>query len=181
MILYFGQLEILIRNQPIYFLSFYEALIQYQHYSFSHGLLNIFWSFLAPFNDSISVLLAFLSSFIVRQMRWRATTWAVLPGVLTHIVMFPANSILCFDQVVCCVFGKFKGKLRKIKLRKMDSLREQVMLNQFMMVAGCQVDQAKQLLSASGWNFEVKWSRRKCRALHCFVFFVCLRFLFINN
>ena len=49
MILYFGQLEILIRNQPIYFLSFYEALIQYQHYSFSHDLLNIFLEFFGPF------------------------------------------------------------------------------------------------------------------------------------
>lgn len=38
----------------------------------------------------------------------------------------------------------------------MDSLREQVMINQFVLAAGCARDQAKQLLQAAHWQFEVK-------------------------
>lgn len=37
----------------------------------------------------------------------------------------------------------------------MDSLREQVMINQFVLAAGCARDQAKQLLQATSWQFEV--------------------------
>ena len=38
---------------------------------------------------------------------------------------------------------------------QMDNLREQVMINQFVLVAGCQAERAKQLLSAAKWQFEV--------------------------
>ena len=38
---------------------------------------------------------------------------------------------------------------------KMDGLREQVMINQFVNAAGCASDQAKQILQASQWQFEV--------------------------
>ena len=41
-------------------------------------------------------------------------------------------------------------------MASMDNLREQVMINQFVMVAGCHVEQAKQLLTSAGWNFEVR-------------------------
>lgn len=37
----------------------------------------------------------------------------------------------------------------------MDALREQVMINQFMLAAGCAREQAKQLLQAAHWQFEV--------------------------
>lgn len=37
----------------------------------------------------------------------------------------------------------------------MDSLREQVLINQFVMVAGCPPEQAKIHLQASQWQFEV--------------------------
>lgn len=37
----------------------------------------------------------------------------------------------------------------------MDNLREQVMINQFVLVAGCHAERAKQLLSAAKWQFEV--------------------------
>lgn len=37
----------------------------------------------------------------------------------------------------------------------MDSLREQVMINQFVSAVGCARDQAKQLLQSSHWQFEV--------------------------
>lgn len=37
----------------------------------------------------------------------------------------------------------------------MDSLREQVMINQFVLAAGCAREQAKQLLQATQWQFEV--------------------------
>lgn len=38
---------------------------------------------------------------------------------------------------------------------KMDSLREQVMINQFVSAAGCARDQAKQILQSTQWQFEV--------------------------
>lgn len=37
----------------------------------------------------------------------------------------------------------------------MDELRHQVMINQFVLAAGCAADQAKQLLQAAHWQFEV--------------------------
>lgn len=38
----------------------------------------------------------------------------------------------------------------------MDSaLREQVMINQFVLAAGCAQEQARQLLQAAHWQFEV--------------------------
>ena len=40
-------------------------------------------------------------------------------------------------------------------LVKMDTLKEQAMINQFVMAAGCARDQAKQLLQAAHWQFEV--------------------------
>lgn len=38
---------------------------------------------------------------------------------------------------------------------KMETLREQVMINQFVVAAGCARDQAKQILQAAQWQFEV--------------------------
>jgi len=38
----------------------------------------------------------------------------------------------------------------------MDALREQVMINQFVLAAGCAREQAKQLLQAAHWQFEVR-------------------------
>ncbi|XP_013784832.1 UBA-like domain-containing protein 2 [Limulus polyphemus] len=40
----------------------------------------------------------------------------------------------------------------------MDSLREQVMINQFVLAAGCARKQAKQLLQAAHWQFETALS-----------------------
>lgn len=36
-----------------------------------------------------------------------------------------------------------------------SSLREQVMINQFVLAAGCAQEQARQLLQAAHWQFEV--------------------------
>ena len=47
----------------------------------------------------------------------------------------------------------------------MDNLREQVMINQFVLVAGCQAERAKQLLSAAKWQFEVCSGVRMFRCL----------------
>ncbi|XP_054710558.1 UBA-like domain-containing protein 2 [Uloborus diversus] len=41
---------------------------------------------------------------------------------------------------------------------KMESLREQVMINQFVLAAGCAREQAKQLLQAAHWQFETALS-----------------------
>lgn len=40
----------------------------------------------------------------------------------------------------------------------MDTLREQVMINQFVLAAGCAREQAKQLLQATHWQFETALS-----------------------
>ncbi|XP_023226999.1 UBA-like domain-containing protein 2 isoform X1 [Centruroides sculpturatus] len=40
----------------------------------------------------------------------------------------------------------------------MESLREQVMINQFVLAAGCAREQAKQLLQAAHWQFETALS-----------------------
>lgn len=37
----------------------------------------------------------------------------------------------------------------------MEELRHQVMISQFVLAAGCAADQAKQLLQAAHWQFEV--------------------------
>jgi len=42
----------------------------------------------------------------------------------------------------------------------MDTLREQVMINQFVLVAGCANDQARSLLQAAHWQFEVSFCNR---------------------
>lgn len=51
---------------------------------------------------------------------------------------------------------------------EMDALKEQAMINQFVMAAGCARDQAKQLLQAAHWQFEVVkllfWFRRDVEA-----------------
>lgn len=43
----------------------------------------------------------------------------------------------------------------------MDELKHQVMINQFVLTAGCAADQAKQLLQAAHWQFEVKEEAQK--------------------
>lgn len=40
----------------------------------------------------------------------------------------------------------------------MENLREQVMVNQFVLIAGCHSEQAKQLLQAAKWHFETALS-----------------------
>lgn len=50
---------------------------------------------------------------------------------------------------------KKKKKIINKLEKKMDALREQVMINQFMLAAGCAREQAKQLLQAAHWQFEV--------------------------
>lgn len=38
---------------------------------------------------------------------------------------------------------------------EMENLKEQVMINQFIIATGCHSEQAKQLLQASKWQFQV--------------------------
>lgn len=40
----------------------------------------------------------------------------------------------------------------------MDNLKQQVMINQFVLAAGCHAEQAKQLLQAAKWQFEAALS-----------------------
>lgn len=46
------------------------------------------------------------------------------------------------------------------------ALREQVMINQFVLAAGCAREQAKQLLQAAHWQFEVNIGICKQTAVH---------------
>ena len=55
-------------------------------------------------------------------------------------------------------------------IANMDNLREQVMINQFVLVAGCNVDQARHLLQSSNWNFEVSFVWHSDVAWSVFVF-----------
>ncbi|XP_017574500.1 UBA-like domain-containing protein 1b isoform X2 [Pygocentrus nattereri] len=41
------------------------------------------------------------------------------------------------------------------QIDRMDELKHQVMINQFVLIAGCASDQAKQLLQAAHWQFEM--------------------------
>lgn len=60
----------------------------------------------------------------------------------------------------------------------MDALREQVMINQFVLAAGCAREQAKQLLQAAHWQFEVRKQapeRRRESCVYCRVReYVCM-------
>jgi len=47
----------------------------------------------------------------------------------------------------------------------MDSLREQVMINQFCMAAGCPAEQARKCLQATQWQFEVGHSYKLCKTI----------------
>lgn len=52
----------------------------------------------------------------------------------------------------------------------MEELRHQVMINQFVLAAGCAADQAKQLLQGAHWQFEVRESGAHhvyTHTLHC--------------
>lgn len=59
-------------------------------------------------------------------------------------------------------FGQLKSLRRWYCI--MDSLREQVMINQFVSAAGCARDQAKQILQSAQWQFEVSTRVRLVRA-----------------
>ena len=55
-------------------------------------------------------------------------------------------------------------------MKNMDNLREQVLINQFVFVAGCHAEQAKQLLLAAKWNFEVGKCRNHAAVAWCLCF-----------
>lgn len=54
-----------------------------------------------------------------------------------------------FADALCCFCHFFL---------QMDALKEQAMINQFVMAAGCAREQAKQLLQAAHWQFETALS-----------------------
>lgn len=47
--------------------------------------------------------------------------------------------------------------LIRIFRRNMENIRPQVMISQFVYVAGCHPEQARQLLTDADWQFEVKF------------------------
>ena len=58
----------------------------------------------------------------------------------------------CMDLIP--LYGRFSSEIDRIPMDA--SLREQVMINQFVLAAGCARDQAKQLLQTAHWQFEVR-------------------------
>lgn len=62
-----------------------------------------------------------------------------------------------------CVFTHCESKTRgsgesilSLLSDQMDALKQQALINQFVNVAGCASDQAKKLLQAGHWQFEVR-------------------------
>ncbi|CAG2169309.1 unnamed protein product [Oppiella nova] len=64
----------------------------------------------------------------------------------------------------------------------MDSLREQVMINQFVSAAGCARDQAIQLLQSTHWQFETALSMffQESNACHSNPHFKAVSLVFIT-
>ena len=52
----------------------------------------------------------------------------------------------------------------------MDNLKQQVMINQFVLAAGCHAEQAKQLLQAAQWQFEVSFDQQPVNDGVVFIF-----------
>lgn len=64
----------------------------------------------------------------------------------------------CFQTFVCDFLLSRWTFIFVVEFSTMDSaLREQVMINQFVLAAGCAREQAKQLLQAAHWQFEVNF------------------------
>lgn len=51
---------------------------------------------------------------------------------------------------------------------KMDNLKEQVMINHFVSATGVHAEQAKQLLAASNWQFQVMFMYRAFIMAHVY-------------
>lgn len=70
--------------------------------------------------------------------------------------MCEASKGLAFNENTHIARGfPFTGVAEGRMSVNMDELRHQVMINQFVLTAGCAADQAKQLLQAAHWQFEV--------------------------
>ena len=54
----------------------------------------------------------------------------------------------------------------------MDNLKQQVMINQFVLAAGCHAEQAKQLLQAAQWQFEVSFDQQPVNDGVVFIFWM---------
>lgn len=74
-------------------------------------------------------------------------------------VIFVTRDLQAKTHLVWSSFSEGKACCKYLFLSlflvKMDTLKEQAMINQFVMAAGCARDQAKQLLQAAHWQFEV--------------------------
>lgn len=71
----------------------------------------------------------------------------------------PKSSFVLFDERFVFVFVFVFVHPEVAMSVNMDELRHQVMINQFVLTAGCAADQAKQLLQAAHWQFEVSPNR----------------------
>ncbi|MEQ2210815.1 hypothetical protein XENOCAPTIV_019872 [Xenoophorus captivus] len=98
-------------------------------------------------NVCIRTSAAFSGSTLLRGSRGADTTRSPLwlfPNLTPALVIEP-------------VAASFRRKRTGFG-RKMDELKHQVMINQFVLTAGCAADQAKQLLQAAHWQFETALS-----------------------
>ncbi len=64
---------------------------------------------------------------------------------------------------------------------KMDNLRQEVMISQFVHIAGCHAEQARNLLTAAKWHFEVMFANPAMTSLSLVVSELLGRDLLISH
>lgn len=108
------------------------------------------------------------------EMNSENKSWAIHSrdtGIESNSHIIPSNHNLQLDVIQwmgmsrvwkqvarCCERGEINYLFSEqtSNFVTMDSLREQVMINQFVLAAGCAREQAKQLLQSAHWQFEVR-------------------------
>lgn len=85
-----------------------------------------------------------------RGRRSKDSLWISPPLLYTHAPSLPPCVPPPPSHHPCC------GSVSLAMSVNMEELRHQVMINQFVVAAGCAADQAKQLLQAAHWQFEVR-------------------------
>ncbi len=84
---------------------------------------------------------------------WKVATFPVWKFCLFSLSPDVTAQTTTTERIWATYFSYFCIELLTI----MDNLREQVMINQFVVIAGCHAEQAKQLLTAAKWHFEVSF------------------------
>lgn len=92
------------------------------------------------------------SSYFLIVIHWSSSKLDLTVPIACVSIL---QNILVAIQQRCLFTPAFQPFNPLIGQADMDSLREQVMINQFVVAAGCAHDQARKLLQAAHWQFEV--------------------------